>query len=98
MPHINVEAAGDDRYRVTVEHGGTSTTHLVAAGAGVLEDLSVARADPVQVVRESFVFLLEREPASSILREFSLDVIPRYFPEYRSELPRRLGVRDETKP
>jgi hypothetical protein len=30
----------------------------------------------------SFEFLLEREPASSILSQFALPVIERYFPEY----------------
>jgi hypothetical protein len=48
-------------------------------------------ADLERVVRVSFEFLLEREPASSILGEFSLDVIGRYFREYERELPRRLG-------
>jgi acetylornithine deacetylase/succinyl-diaminopimelate desuccinylase-like protein len=47
--------------------------------------------DLERVVRASFEFLLEREPASSILAEFSLDVIGRYFPEYEDELPRRLA-------
>ena len=37
------------------------------------------------------MFLLEREPATSIMRQFSLDVIPRYFPEYRDEIRRRLA-------
>lgn len=46
--------------------------------------------DLERIVRASFEFLLEREPASSILPEFSLDVIGRYFPEYEDELPRRL--------
>lgn len=90
MRRIDVEPAGAGRYRVNVEDGRTSTTHLVTADASVLETLGVAHADPEQVVRESFAFLLEREPASSILREFSLDVIARYFPDYPSELPPRL--------
>jgi hypothetical protein len=42
------------------------------------------------VVRESFRFLLERERASSILSRFSLSDIANYFPEYPSELERRL--------
>jgi hypothetical protein len=42
------------------------------------------------VVRESFVFLLEREPASSIMSVFSLDVISGYFPEYKEKLLERL--------
>lgn len=91
MPDISVERSGDDRYRVEVNDGRTSTTHLVSAASRVLHDLGVADADPQRVVHQSFEFLLEREPASSILREFSLDVIPRYFPEYRRELPARLA-------
>jgi hypothetical protein len=47
--------------------------------------------DLERVVQRSFEFLLEREPASSIMSEFSLDVIGRYFPEYEDELPRRLA-------
>ena len=90
MARVEVEANGDGRYRVRVEDGRNSTTHLVGADARTLESLGVAHADPADVVRESFAFLLEREPASSILGEFSLDVISRYFPEYPSELPTRL--------
>jgi hypothetical protein len=43
-----------------------------------------------KVVRESFVFLLEREPASLIMHDFSLDVISSYFPEYKETLRGRL--------
>jgi hypothetical protein len=42
-------------------------------------------------VRASFAFLPEREPPTSIMPSFDLPVIERYFPEYRSELPRRMG-------
>lgn len=34
------------------------------------------------LVRRSFEFLLDREPAGSILRRFNLSVIETYFPEY----------------
>jgi hypothetical protein len=47
--------------------------------------------DLERVVRTSFEFLLERESVCSIMSEFSLDVISRYFPEYEDELPRRLA-------
>jgi len=43
-----------------------------------------------ELVRESFVFLLEREPAESIMSRFDLPVIARYFPEYPREISRRL--------
>ena len=45
-----------------------------------------ARDDPVDLVRRSFVFLLEREPKESILRSFDLPVIGRYFPDYEREI------------
>jgi hypothetical protein len=35
-----------------------------------------------ELVRDSVGFLLEREPKESILREFDLSVIKRYFPDY----------------
>jgi len=56
----------------------------------MLEDLAPAGTDEASLVRESFAFLLEREPATSILREFELTVIGRYFPEYEREIRRRL--------
>ena len=34
------------------------------------------------LVADSFGFLLGREPKESILREFDLSVIKRYFPDY----------------
>jgi hypothetical protein len=41
-------------------------------------------------VKRSFQFLLEREPKESILAEFDLRVIGRYFEEYESEIKRGL--------
>jgi len=41
------------------------------------------------LVRRSFAFLLAREPNTSILRDFSLGTIERYFPEYAGEISRR---------
>jgi hypothetical protein len=43
-----------------------------------------------ELVRDSFAFLLEREPKESILREFDLSVIQRYFPDF-SPSPARGG-------
>ena len=57
----------------------------------LLDDWGLADSEAEAVVRASFAFLMEREPASSILPEFSLAIIPRYFPEYIEELPERLG-------
>ena len=42
-------------------------------------------------MRKSFEFLLEREPKESILRQFDLPLIGRYFPEYEREIKKRLS-------
>ena len=50
--------------------------------AGGPRRLAPGADDPVDLVRRSFAFLLEREPKESILRSFDLPVIGRYFPDY----------------
>ena len=87
MSEIQISPRGGGAFLVTVT-GPETTTHRVTIPEGMLENLG--GPTPEAVVRESFAFLLEREPNTSILPEFSLDVIERYFPEYRQELPRRL--------
>ena len=82
MAQIDVQELSQREFAVTVDG---SSRHRVTVPDRFGDD------DLERVVRTSFEFLLEREPASSIMREFSLDVIARYFPEYEDELPRRLG-------
>ena len=82
MAQIDVQSLSQREFEVTVD--GTSRHRVTVPARYGDENLE-------RVVRTSFEFLLEREPASSIMREFSLDVIQRYFPEYEDELPRRLG-------
>jgi len=88
---IAVGSTGPCEFRVTVHDGKSETSHQVTVPERLIGELGVAEDDLERVVRESFEFLLEREPASSIMSEFSLEVIARYFPEYEEELPRRLA-------
>jgi hypothetical protein len=73
-----------------VSEGAQRTTHEVTVPENLGEGVELPVRDLEPIVRESFRFLLEREPAASILSRFSLSDIPRYFPEYPSELARRL--------
>jgi hypothetical protein len=68
----------------TVIVGGAAgpTTHDVTVLAADLARLAPGAADPVDLVRRSFEFLLEREPKTSILRRFDVTVIGRYFPDW----------------
>ena len=88
MADIKVTLIGTREFEVVLGEGGS--THRVTVPAGLVVELRLPEDALEGVVRESFVFLLQREPASSIMPEFSLDMIPNYFPEYKGELPKRL--------
>jgi hypothetical protein len=89
--NVRISPSGPDQFTVEVTEGEETTSHQVTVPQSLLADWDLEDSDAEVVVRESFAFLLEREPASSILPEFSLAVISRYFPEYGDELPERLG-------
>ena len=91
MGGIRITPAGPHEFGVEVTEGQETTSHRVIVPPSLLDDWGLEDTDSEAVVRESFAFLMEREPASSILPEFSLAIIPRYFPEYRDELPDRLS-------
>ena len=76
---IQVEPLDAQTFRVTVE-GRTVTTHTVTVRPDYAAKLGAS--EPVPLIERSFEFLLEREPNTSILSQFDLSVIQRYFPEY----------------
>ena len=88
---IYVEKTAEGEFRVRVTEEGGETSHRVTLKPGDYERLTGGKAEPQQLVRRSFEFLLENEPKESILRQFDLSVISRYFPEYEREIRRRLS-------
>ena len=76
---------------VTVRNG-SETHHRVHVSRADLARLAPAATDPEDLVRTSFAFLLGREPKESILRQFDLTVIGRYFPDYEWEIRHRLAT------
>ena len=89
MPDIDVRIipGGDGPlFRVKVKEGGGETAHEVAVAEDYYDDLTGRACTREEFVKISFEFLLEREPKESILREFDITVISRYFPEYEAEM------------
>ena len=76
---------------VRISEGASRTEHEVRVEDAALALLAPGASDPDRLVRESFVFMLEREPKESILRRFDLPLIGRYFPEYEREIVERMG-------
>ncbi len=93
MAEISVESsetADGWRFDVRVADGGSESRHEVTLSRTDRDRIARA-ADPEQLVRESFAFLLEREPKESILRSFDLTVIARYFPEFERAMAGRFS-------
>ncbi|TMC41262.1 MAG: hypothetical protein E6J25_09625 [Chloroflexi bacterium] len=81
---VEVRCAADgDGYRCAVEVSDErSTSHHVVRVARKDYDRWARGRSAEALVRDSVAFLLEREPKESILKEFDLSVIRRYFPDY----------------
>lgn len=86
---VRITEEAEHLYRVEIDDSGNSTSHRVEVPAGLAGELGWGEEREDLLVEASFLFLLEREPAGSILGEFSLEVIGRYFPDYRDEMIRR---------
>ncbi|HLI39301.1 MAG TPA: hypothetical protein VKV80_18495 [Streptosporangiaceae bacterium] len=91
MAEIAITSLGAREFQVDVRQGTQQTSHRVTVPERIGDGPELAGEDLERAVGESFRFLLEREPATSILRQFSLSDITRYFPEYPRELARRLA-------
>ncbi len=101
---IEILEIGPHEYAVTVNEGHRQTRHRVTVPQELIDEVGLAlaladadgekglRDTEERLIRESFAFLLEREPATSIMREFGLDVIGRFFPDYVSAMRTRLGT------
>jgi hypothetical protein len=89
---ICVESAGPGRFQVTVTEGAGQTTHSVSLSPAYYEKLTQKQVTEEILIERSFQFLLEHESKESILRQFDLPLIGRYFPDYESEIRRRLSI------
>ena len=75
---------------VMVGTDAAATRHTVSVGQSDLARLAPGHYDPEELVAASFAFLLEREPRESILRQFELPVIERYFPGFEAQIRRQM--------
>lgn len=88
---ILVESNGPGRFRVTVTDDSGQSRHSVSLSPGFYEKLTGKKVPEELLIERSFQFLLERESKESILREFDLPLIGRYFPNYENEIRKRLA-------
>ena len=84
---ISINKFSDDVFEVTVAEAST-TTHTVTVTDQYLNDLTDNNVTDTQLLEFSFKFLLDKEPNTSILKSFDINVISRYFTDYRDEVTR----------
>ena len=82
---IKIENQSNDVFSVTVSDANT-TNHTVTVTDETLLDLTDNRVSKTSLLEISFKFLLDREPNTSILASFDINVIFRYFSDYRGEV------------
>ena len=84
---ISIKKLTDDVFQVIVADS-TTTTHEVTVTDQSLTDLTENKMTKTQLLKFSFNFLLDREPNTSILSSFDINIISKYFSNYRVEVRR----------
>lgn len=82
---ITIESINQNSFKVTVNKEST-TEHLVLLNDNFYQSITNGKITKKDLIIKSFEFLLLRESNKSILREFNLEVINQYFPEYNNEI------------
>lgn len=78
------------QFNVTVTSDST-TRHTVTLNKNYWSKLTNKTTPPEELINQSFKFLMSRESNESILRHFNLEVIQTYFPEYESDIKKKLN-------
>ena len=82
---ISITSKDQDTFSVTVTDSST-TTHTVAISEQIHLQLTGGEISKETLFEKSFEFLLQREPNTSILAKFKLEVISQYFPDYAKQV------------
>ena len=84
---ISIKKQTGDVFVVTVA-GNVTTTHTVTVTDQSLTELTDDNATKTQLLEFSLNLLLDREPNTSILSSFDINVISKYFSNYKDEVRR----------
>jgi len=81
---ISITSKDQDTFSVTVT-GSSTTTHSVTISDQIHSKLTSGKIPKETLLEKSFEFLLQREPNTSILANFKLEIISQYFPDYAKQ-------------
>ena len=79
---INIKELSPNDFDVTI-YSNTETNHQVTISDNFITEYQINNLTKKEIIEQSFIFLLQRESNTSILRKFDIEVIANYFPEYK---------------
>ena len=80
-----IDQINKDLFRVSIT-GNIDTCHLVTLKDEIFQKLTQKKITKEKLIHLSFEFLLKKEENTQILREFELQVISDYFPDYMENI------------
>ena len=86
---ILIKELPDNKFEIIVKKQ-LITKHIVLLTDEYHDSLTKKKISKKKLLEYSFQFLLDREPNTSILSSFELDIISKYFPEYENEIKKIL--------
>lgn len=79
---INIKELSPNAFDVTI-YSNSETNHQVTISDNFITEYQIKNLTKKEIIEQSFIFLLQRESNTSILRKFDIEVIANYFPEYK---------------
>ena len=80
----------DNKFEITVKKR-IITKHIVILTNEYHDSVTKKKISKKKLLEYSFQFLMKREPNTSILSFFELNIISKYFPEYEEEIKKVLS-------
>ena len=85
MSELNIKQLSNDLYEVT-GYANATTSHKVTITDEIHQKKKKNKRTKSQLLERSFEFLLKREPNTSILFAFEIQVISNYFEDYENHI------------
>ena len=79
---INIKELSPNTFNVAI-YSNTETNHQVTISDNFISEYQIKNLTKKEIIEQSFIFLLQRESNTSILRKFDIEVIANFFPEYK---------------
>ena len=81
MASIKITEIEKDKFLVEVSNN-VKSSHNVVISDKVYQELTNSMISKYELLEKSFAFLLDREPNTSILTNFEIQIISHYFSDY----------------